>query len=56
MEKFKKKMDKIADDINWSIVDFLDHGPAKDGIFANLIVPAAVAFITALFVTASIHK
>ena len=56
MKKIKKKFDKIVDDINWSIVDFLDHGPAKDGIFANLIVPAAVAFVTALFVTASIHK
>ena len=37
-----KRLNKWLDDVNWEIAMFLKHGAQKDGIFANLIVPACI--------------
>ncbi len=51
----KKKLNQWVDDVNWEIAMFLKYGADKDGVFATLIVPAAVAFFTATLTVVWLH-
>ena len=51
----RRRLNQWIDDVNWEIAMFLKHGADKNGIFAKLIAPATVAFVTAILTVAWLH-
>lgn len=55
IKKIRNKILDFVDDVNWEIAMFLKYGFSSNGIVANLIVPAGVAFVVALIVVVKYH-
>ena len=54
-KELKKRVEDLIDDVNWEIGMFLKYGSSPGGIFESWLVPAAVAFVTAIITVAKFH-
>ena len=48
-------MKHLINEINWQIAAMFKHISREDNAFASLIVPATVAFVTAIATVAWLH-